>query len=64
MCNEHVRQFMTGRSLVEGKFDVGLTLCDRSLGWGLFTRDTFGFDQNMCRNHVTAIPAANHSQQK
>ena len=64
MSNEHVRQFMTGRSLVEGKFDVGLTLCDRSLGWGSFTRETFGFDPNMCRNHVTAIPAANHSQQK
>ena len=47
-----------------GKFDVGLTLCDQSLGWGSFTRETFGFDPNMCRNHVTAIPAANHSQQK
>ncbi len=64
MCNELVRQFMTGRSLVFGKFNVGLTLCDQRLGWGSFTRETFGFDLNMCCNHVTAIPAANHSQQK
>ncbi len=64
MCDELVRQFMRGRSLVASKFDVGLTLCDRSLGWGSFTRETFAFDPNMCCNHVTAIPAANHSQLK
>ncbi len=31
---------------------------------GSFTRDIFHFDPNMCHNHVTAIPAANHSQHK
>ncbi len=30
----------------------------------LASRDTFCFDPNMCRNHVTAIPAANFLQQK
>ena len=44
--------------------EVDQTLSDRSLGFGKFTRDTFSFDANMCRNHVTAIPAANHSQQR
>jgi hypothetical protein len=36
----------------------------RVLRWGSFTRDIFHFVPNMCCNHVTAIPAANHSQQK
>ena len=64
MRNDNVRQFMSTSLFEAGKFPVELTLCDRSLGWGSFTRETFGFDPNMCRNHVTAIPAANHSQQK
>ena len=34
------------------------------MGFCKFTRETFGFDANMCRNHVTAIPVANHSQQR
>jgi hypothetical protein len=29
-----------------------------------FTRDAFCFDANMCCNHVTAIPAVNHLQQR
>jgi hypothetical protein len=47
-----------------GVLEVGATLCDQTLGWSSFTRDTFNFDPNMCRNHVTAIPAANHAQFK
>ncbi len=31
---------------------------------GSFTLETFVFDPNTCRNHVTDILAANHSQQK
>ncbi len=53
------------RSIFEsGLIEVGATLCDQSLGWSSFTRDTFHFYPNMCRNHVTANPAANHAQLK
>ncbi len=64
MHNDLTQKFMLRSTFKVGKFEVDLTLCDWSLGWGSFTRDTFGFDPNMCYNSVTAIPAANHSQQK
>ena len=59
-----VRDYMARESFASGLFEVGATLCDRSLGWDSFTRETFHMQPNMCRNHVTAIPAANHAQLK
>ena len=61
---ELVREYMTRSTFTDGVLEVDLTLSDRSLGWGSFTREIFKIEPNMCRNHVTAIPAANHSQRK
>ncbi len=51
-----VREYQT-----QSTFDSGL-LEDRV--WDGFSHVIFYFDLNMYHNHVTAIPAANHSQQK
>ena len=60
--NDNVKEYLTRSTCTSGLLEVDLTLSDRSLGWGSFTREIFGFDPNICRNHVTAIPAAQHSQ--
>ena len=62
--SELVQEFMKRETFADGEFEVDGTLSDRSLGWSLFTHNTFHFDANMCRNHTSAIPAANHAQQK
>ena len=61
---ELVREYLTRPTFTDGVLEVDLTLSDRSLGWGSFTREIFKTEPNMCRNRVTAIPASNHSQKK
>ena len=64
MASRNIQEYMKRPSFEAGVLEVDQTLSDRSLGFCKFTRETFGFDPNMCRNHVSAIPAANHSQQR
>ena len=61
---DNITEYKKRHTFAAGVLEVDQTLSDHSLGFGKFTRDTFSFDANMCRNHVTAIPAANHSQQR
>jgi hypothetical protein len=60
----HSTEYKKHPTFAAGVLEVDQTLSDCSLGFCKFTHDTFCFDPNMCRNHVTAIPAANHSKQR
>ena len=64
LASHNIKEYKNRPTFDAGVLEVDQTLSDRSLGFSKFTCDTFSFDPNMCSNHVTAIPAANHSQQR
>ena len=64
LASHNIKEYKKRPTFEAGVLEVDQTLSDSSLGLSKFTRDTFSFDPNMCHNHVTAIPATNHSQQR
>ncbi len=61
-CLQKHLEYKEQSTFVSGILEVDQTLpvSAQSLGFSKFTSDTYMLDPNMCCNHVTAIPAANH----
>ncbi len=52
LMNERVIKFMDGDSYKASKLPVDTAQCDQIMGLGNFTREVFGIDPNVCKNHV------------
>ena len=54
MAMQIVQDFMKKPEFEVDKLEVLATLSDCSLGWSAFTLEEFGFDANMCTNHMAS----------
>jgi hypothetical protein len=55
LVDENVAGYLLGGNFRDGHVQVQTAMWDNCQGWGNFSRDAFGIDSNVCKEHATVM---------